>query len=77
MRTEEECEYRVYLREEQDSPEGEFLLCTECHWDGTKGCVCHSVCSRCGDDDLIRQGPVSGSEPGPEWAKADIAVDKS
>ena len=58
-----DCDRRAWLREKHDSPEGEYLLCTACGERDTTGCVCHTVCRTCGNDDLIRVLPVS-------WAAA-------
>jgi hypothetical protein len=54
-----DCERRAWLQERMGSPEGEFLLCTDCGDGATTGCVCHTVCRTCGNDDLIRVCPVS------------------
>jgi hypothetical protein len=58
------CRRRAWLAEAHESPEGEFLLCTDCGEGATKGCICHSVCRSCGNDDLIELCPVAWSEDG-------------
>jgi hypothetical protein len=57
-----ECERRTWLRERMSSPEGEYLLCTVCGDGGTTGCVCHTACRTCGDDDLVWLCPVSWTD---------------